>query len=207
MKKAWGLAAAVICVSTLTRADDVIFDDGYEMGSCVADPDRSRMQTIGIFYADGGDVIVDATRFDTIFGHVAEGSPVPFPGIPGIGSIWHWTASGQYYSGAFLTPADMTIPHGSLNFQDYESRGCTNFDGSPGPCGQPFYDVSISTQCNDYGASAVYVALNVPSTGEPGLVWAMNGTPGSLQPDTAYFLNIRMHDPADYWRSAAMIWY
>lgn len=192
-------------------ATDRIFADGLDAGgACVDDPHRVRMltTTVGYDVHDTGDLLVDATQFEQIFGRasVSDPSTSPFPGVSGTGPVFHWIFSGEYYSGAFHTPVAGRW-NGSLIVQSNDSRGCRNLDGSPGPCGQPYFDISISRQCNDYGDSANYVVMNVPSDTMPHLLWSLGFVPGDLRPDSDYYLNIRMHDPADFWHMAFMIWY
>jgi hypothetical protein len=203
------LPLAVAC--SCAGAADRIFADGLDSGgSCVTDPHRVRMftTTVGYNVHNTGSLAVDATQFETIFGRasVSDPSTLPFPGVTGTGPVFHWIFSGQYYSGWFHTPPTGRYT-GSLAFQSNDSRGCVNVNGTPGPCGQPYYDVSISRQCNDYGDSATYAVLNAPSDGSPHLGWSMGYVSGDLEPDTDYYLNIRMHDPADFWHMAYMIWY
>lgn len=193
-------------------AVDEIFADGMDTVStaCVDDPQRIRMGNITVGYSvwNVGNLPVDATQFQPIFGRASVNDPVtiPFTGISGAGPVLHWIYSHQYYSGVFHTPPVGRYV-GSLAFQSNDSRGCFDYNGHPSVCGQPWYDVSISRTCNDYSGSAAYVSNNVPSDGQPHLRWSMGYVTGDLQPNTDYYLNIRMHDPNDYWHMVYMIWY
>jgi hypothetical protein len=204
------LPLAVMC--SCAHAGDKIYADGFDVGgsACVEDPERTRMLSIGVGYSVSniGNLLADTTQFQTIFGRgsVLDTITYPFTGVSGSGPVFHWIFSHQYYSGLFHTPASGRYT-GSLSFQSNDSRGCRNRNGSPGPCGQPFYDVSISSQCNDYSDTATFVALHAYSDGMPSLSWSLGFTETDLRPDTDYYLNIRMTDPNDSWPMAYMIWY
>lgn len=204
------LPLVVLC--SCANAADKIYADSFDTGSsaCVDDSQRTRMSTIGVGYSVNniGNLIVDATQFQTIFGRgsVFDNTTVAFPGVSGSGPVFHWLFSHQYYSGVFHTPPSGRYV-GSLAFQSNDSRGCHNLNGSPGPCGQPFFDVSISQQCNDYSDTANFVTLHAYSDGMESLRWSLGFTPTDLRPDTDYYLNIRMSDPNDFWPVSFMIWY
>ena len=210
MKKLLWLPLAA-AFSPCVHADDVVFQGSMEYSTaCVPDATRTRMSTINVGYSVSniGSLTVDATEFEGVFGRASVYDPttLAFPGVSGTGPVFHWIAPYMYYSARFHTPPG---GHwiGSLAFQSNDSRGCYNVGGSRGRCGQPYYDVSISHTCNDYSSSASYAHTNVPSDQLPHLGWSQGYGDFDLSPDTDYYLNIRMTDPADYWHTAYMIWY
>jgi hypothetical protein len=185
-------------------------------GSCVTDPERTRITAMSIGYngvANVGNVTADMTKFDSMYGRTSlTDTPPwqPWPQVDGIGPTYRWSASHTYVAQQFTTAASGRFL-GSLAFQSNNARGCRNTNGTPGPCAQPFMDVSISTTCDDFNPATAYVVTSAASDGQPHVKWNMGyglGLPlGGLTANTTYYLNVRFHDPADYWRSVFVIWY
>lgn len=186
---------------------------------CVPDATRTRMTSIVVGYSvqNALPTARDTLTFESIFGRGANTDPPPlknFPGVSGTGPVLNWSLAHRYYSAKFHTPATGKIGDISLAFESNDSRGCKNTNGSPGPCGQPFYNVSISRQCNDYNEATAIVgknpngSVNVVSDGQPHFRATMgySSDPKTMANNTDYYLNIRLADASDYWRTAFMTW-
>lgn len=185
---------------------------------CVPDATRTRFTSMVVGYSvqNTQPTARDTLTFEPIFGRAANSDPPPlklFPGVSGTGPVLNWSLAHRYYSAKFHTPATGRIGDITLAFESNDSRGCHNTNGSAGPCGQPFYNVSISRQCNDYGATAIVAKMpngsaSIVSDGQPHFRATMGypQDPKTMANDTDYYLNIRLADPADFWRTAFMTW-
>ena len=191
--------------------------DAAKLALEIGDATRERLNSITVGYSvlNTGNLEIDAQQFEPMFGRGSTTDqppyPIAFPGVSGTGPVIHWTMPNRYLSQSFLSlPSGQWL--GSITFQSNNSRGCFNTDGSPGPCGQPYMDVSISTLCNDFNpATALRVQTHMPSDGSTHFSWQQGfpsgGVYASLAPNTAYHLNIRFSDPNDYWHKVYVIWY
>lgn len=193
-------------------------------GQCVVDPVRARLTTMLMGFngvqnlgADGRingvGLNIDVTQTAPVFGRGNWNSPpppAPFPFVNGEGPTFRWTQSHTELSLQFTTPASGLFT-GDFAFQSNNSRECNDWNGHPGVCGQPIFDVSISQTCGLYGAAGDYTVSSIPSDGTSHVRWSLGYnqplSTGGLQYNTAYDINIRFHDPADYWRTVFVIWH
>lgn len=186
---------------------------------CVSDPQRQRLLSFSAGYSvtNTGNVTVDATQWTSLYGRArATDAPPfgPFPKVSGSGPVLHLSLAHYFESYQFHTPAnDGKTYLYSLAAQSNNSRGCFNTNGSPGPCGQPYFDFSVSQTCNDYGPAS-HAVLHMPSDGQPHMRFytapsctLATVSTGCLPYDTDFMLNERFSDPADYWPKSYQIWY
>jgi hypothetical protein len=204
-----GILSPLVLVAVPSLGSDAILRDDFEAASsCTFDPDRAWMQTIDVGYGLlPGRLTVDTTIFTTIFGRDSiDDPPIAFPGISGTGPVLEWDTAGEFYAARFHTVKDVHDA-GVISLQSFRSRGCFNRNGLPGPCGQPYFDLSISATCGDFGPTAKYLTISAHSDDELGISWTQRIYPNDLESDTDYYLNIRFHDPADSWSTVYMMWY
>lgn len=179
---------------------------------CVADPLRTRVTAITAGYngiRNSPQRTADATSLLNVFGWDATANrptdPALFPyGVDGIGVVLN-ILRGKYLSLGFRAPSHAFKSgkwQGTLAFESNLSQGG----------GKPHYNVAISRQCNDYTDHVLFVgknpngSLDVVSDGQPHMRFTQGLQANDIQPDTDYFLNIRLADPADFWPTCFLTW-
>ena len=175
---------ALLLAASISGTGDGIFRDGMDSDSC---PDGRIVQS-DILYGDVTVTDVDVTLFENLWGRGADSDPpTPWPGINGSNPmILDFTKTG-YVAAKFHTssgPPDML--RGMFKYTSYPFVG-------------PDLDVSISGQCADFPAEQTGCAsFNIANQDQPFLYWRFWGDDVfhcRLQPDTDYYVNIRLSDP------------
>jgi len=175
---------ALLLAASISGTGDGIFRDGMDSDSC---PDGRIVQS-DILYGDVTLTDVDVTLFENLWGRGADSDPpTPWPGINGsTPMILDFTKTG-YLAAKFHTSLD---PPGML-------RGMFKYTSYP--FAGPLLDVSISEQCADFSAEQTDCAwVNIANQDQPFLYWRFSaGDPFHcpLQPDTDYYVNMRLSDP------------
>ena len=178
-----GMTALLLAASISADPDD-IFRNGMDSDSCP----EGRIVQSDILYGDVTLTDVDVTLFENLWGSAAGSSPpTPWPGINGsTPMILDFTKTG-YLAAKFHTAPDSP---GTLTGM---------FKYSSWPFVGPSLDVSVSEQCADFPAERTSCAwVNVANQDQPFLYWRFWGDDVfhcRLQPDTDYYVNIRLSDP------------
>ena len=184
-------------------ASDTIFRDGFDSpppaGSCLSEA-RTRLPTSGITYGPVHDVTpfnpmrsnVDITEWNNVWGHAnATDSALSWPGRSGSAPALRNFSRNNFVAIHFKTPGNATADSTLNGYFTY-----------PIDWNNPNADIKISTTCGDFTpnpANPGCVALDVASSNEVMVRWKFKpGNIGAyciLQPNTDYYVNIRLTDP------------
>lgn len=189
---------------TPDAATDTIFQDGFDgpppVGSCTS-VGRTRLPTSDITYGPSHDVTVfnparyhvDITEWINTWGHASAGdTALPWPGRNGSAPALRNFSRNNFVGIHFKTPANATA-NSTLN----------GFFTYPIDWNNPNADIKISTSCGDFSPNPDNpgcMATNAASSNEVMIRWKFK--PGNiyaycvLQPNTDYYVNIRLTDPA-----------
>ncbi|MGH8172280.1 MAG: hypothetical protein ACREPX_03990 [Rhodanobacteraceae bacterium] len=175
---------ALLLAVSISGTTDVVFNSGFDGDTCPS----GRITRSNISYGSGGTRSnVDLTQFENIWGRAGSSDPISilWPGYPGTSPIIQDFTRDGFVAAKFHTPI-VLLP--TLN----------GFYKSPSYPGGPNIDFSISEQCADFNPpQSGCLATNVPQGDTPLIYWRT--TQGAffciLEPDTDYFVNIRLTDP------------
>lgn len=192
-----------LLAASLTQLPDSIFTDGYdtpyECPGTIYNGDRalSLLRVSDIWYGDlpprppsnPARYNVDVTEWDNIWGHgtgLLTELTTPWPGVNGAGPVLR-SFGRNVYVGAHFNTGEGAATYGFLAY-------ATNIGG-------PDLDIKISRQCGDFSPEPANPACTVLAASDDSFSLRYKFTSGNtsvycnLQPDTDYYLNIRMHDP------------
>jgi hypothetical protein len=194
-----------LLAASLTQSPDAIFVDGYDTGySCpatISTPNGtlSLLRVSDIWYGDlpprppthPARFNVDVTEWENIWGHgtgLLSELLTLWPGVNGAGPVIRSFGRRVYIGAHFNTGTSGPPMYGFLAY-------ATNVGG-------PDLDIKISRQCGDFSVNEANPACTVRAVSDdsPAIRYKFgSGNTSSycnLQPNTDYYLNIRMHDPA-----------
>ena len=179
------LLAASLTVMPEEAGTDILFRDGYDASTC---PD-GRVVRSDISYAIGSAGTrhnVDLTAFENIWGHSTDTDPtMMWPGRPGSSNIIEEFDRYGYVAAKFHTPPGMPITLFGM------------FKNVQYPTG-PNLDFSISQQCADFyplQAGCLGTRYQRRRRRAPGMANSLSSYFCVLQPDTDYFVNMRLSTP------------
>ena len=174
---------ALLLAVSISGTTDVVFNEGFDGDTCPS----GRINRSTISYGSGGTRSnADVTLFENIWGHAGSSDPaLPWPGYPGTSPILEDFTRDGYVAAKFHT---LAILPPTIN----------GFFKSPSYPGGPNIDFAISEQCGDfYPDQSGCLASNTSQGDSPLVYWRV--TSGAfyciLQPDTDYYINIRLTDP------------
>lgn len=162
-------------------------------GSCAGPGgDLTRLTSSNISYGVNASPFrsnVNVTEWDNIWGFagVTQATPAPWPGVSGAGPVIREFNRHKFLAAHFRT-GSVPMNQGSLADQ-------SNIGG-------PDIDIVVSQTCGDFSPNPTYPGCSIysaPSDGQPHFKYFSNGAnPGtvwcSLQPNTDYWINIKLHD-------------
>jgi hypothetical protein len=179
------LAASISGTTDVLGDTDAIFHNGYDGDNCPA----GRVVRSDITYplgSSGTRPNVDLTAFENIWGHLTNSDePVMWPGRPGTSPIIDQFARTGYLAAKFHTPAG--LPQTMRGF----------FKNANYPAG-PNLDFSITQQCADFNPTqSGCLATDIIGGDVPMVFWqsSLSNFNCVLEPDTDYFVNIRLATP------------
>jgi hypothetical protein len=178
-------AALLVLAAAAPGAYDPLFHGGFEQTStCPAGRQIfSDMGYVGDNHSGDLRYHVMVTEYDNIWGHADPyDQAAPWPGRPNSAPVIADFGKTTYIAAHFHVPPGAPITWlGWITHTDY------NYGHN--------ITAAISTQCGDFspGAQACYVQS---LSGQPLVPWRTNsGSFCRLQPDTDYYLNLRMTNP------------
>lgn len=195
---ALGLAVCAPAAADDTWGQEIFHDSFEDASSCPAKitlPDgstRSLLVHANVTYGNYAQVRpgVDLRFWDNVWGYNNTSSPqVSWPGVGGASPVVRQFPRTSYMAAHFHTPATASTQNGSFVNPSYVSGPPVTF--------------SISRRCgdfDDYMETVGCLARDVPTSDANLVKWKFTtNSPGAfcnLQPDTDYYVNIIIADPA-----------